>query len=1179
MGILQSLISRRSFVKGLAAMGASATFVGCAKDNNGDTIVSGSTGSTTFPDAVTPEDLSNEQIYWATGVHNCGTGIRCASKLHVANGRLVRVTSDDSDYDYTGTYRDKNDWTDSRALTCTKCKSYKYRLYHAGRLKYPLKQTKQRGDVTGFVRIKSENAMTEVATKARNIFKKYGPGAFYNTYGSANGYGGTFSNCGDARTALTNYLFPTRGAFSDYSYHQYNYACRIVGHPDVYDTYGSGMGDAIPHIAGVANTIVSWGSNIMTTNNHMAYPYIRAVELMKARNENAKVYHISPEFVDTGVVIATDWVQLRNYTDAALIMGMMHEMIVNTFNPDGSIMQNPYLDVNYIDTFVQGFFDSPAYWVSTASGTMSLSDTVGSRKINAVGAGQSLSAYIMGNDPRLQNAAYSASANYVAQTYADSSITKRNQSPCSQTVKGTPAYQADLGNTQYRYKKDLMTAKTPEWAEKICGTPAATIRELAKTFCTPSCHPIVNEWCGGVQKQDNGVVNIWAISALMSVTKTIGLSGEALYGPWAKAIANRGTTTGLDYLDSTKAIPPAYGTKASAMATYRYQTQRPGTSSWAPSVTPVASISCKEWFNAIKVGFMDTLKSNGYTGQYIPNWDGSTRYVNDDPGAKTSIMLKYKADGTIATYTDANGLTYYDFEGRDANGAGNHAPVFVGTRMIINSGGGIQGNQHFNMNDTWEMYRTLPVGTNPSDPDTFCLVTFDNFLTPTARAADYVFPATIALEAGDWTSIAGQAVYRPAIVEAPGETKDGWRYAFEAYQAQTNLGSFSATIGEYAFTSSAEDADAQWKYIGTYSASKTYQSGDESSAYAVELKQNDATSRFYGMDASEIYATQLVARKNQTPQPTTTVATSTMRANLDNYLDTITDDARKTTPFVFNGADTYITRAVSNMYYGTSTGHTSNEVAEPQSEKPLPSGKLQIFNDIIVWDYEHRFSKYHGWLPADKRGQTNKDREGDPVALTIPIYWNFEDRFNEAYGVFDGKSQEITNGLTLSTTHDRYRVHSSLAENPFLRELNHRTKGGKWASGNDWNEFATVQYTSTGLNVSPMISNAIYGKNKTTASWHEVWMNTQDAKDRGISDGDLIQLENPIGKVRVVARVSNRCIRGHINLHQGSWYDPNPADGVDDGGNPNTLMSCMPSRYDNGNSQQMALVTVKKVNF
>lgn len=241
---------------------------------------------------------------------------------------------------------------------------------------------------------------------------------------------------------------------------------------------------------------------------------------------------------------------------------------------------------------------------------------------------------------------------------------------------------------------------------------------------------------------------------------------------------------------------------------------------------------------------------------------------------------------------------------------------------------------------------------------------------------------------------------------------------------------------------------------------------------------------------------------------------------------------------------------------------------------------------MMVWNYENKFSYYHGWLPKDKRGQANKDYEGDPFFFPIPTYSHFEDKVKEAYGIMAGKNLDwdMENALTFGTTHDRYRSHSALAENPFLREMNHRTAGGGWASCNDWNEFANVPTdmpknteAQAAQQIPAMLSAAIAKKNKGTASWHEVWINDEDANDRGIEDGDLIQLENPIGTVRVIARKTKRCIRGHINLHQGSWYDPNPVDGVDDGGSANTICSSKPTIGDCGNSQQWGMVTVKKV--
>ena len=112
--------------------------------------------------------------------------------------------------------------------------------------------------------------------------------------------------------------------------------------------------------------------------------------------------------------------------------------------------------------------------------------------------------------------------------------------------------------------------------------------------------------------------------------------------------------------------------------------------------------------------------------------------------------------------------------------------------------------------------------------------------------------------------------------------------------------------------------------------------------------------------------------------------------------------------------------------------------------------------------------------------------------------------------------------------------------------------------------------------ISSRISTAIANANSKTASWHEIWISSEDSGSLGVVDGDLVEVSNPIGKIRCVARVTNRCVKGTANLHQGAWYDPNPIDGVDDGGCANTLMSSKSSRIDNGNAQQSAYVYITK---
>ena len=1024
-----------------------------------------------------------------------------------------------------------------------------------------LKQTKQRGDVTGFIRISPEQAMKEIAQKYRSIYSRYGAGAIYNTYGTSASYGGTFSNPSAARSALTS-VGKTRSAFSDYSYHQYNYANPLTGHPDIGGPYSksNNIGANFHAMAGGAiKNLVSWGSNVLSTNNSVSYGYIRAVEYLK--NNGGKAYFIGPEFTDTGVTCHSEWVKLRNYTDAALIMAMLYHMLTNTFDlTTGTLKSSPMLDVDYLDTCVYGFFASPKYWIDESTGNISLAEQASWTKINEVPAGRSLADYILGSDAaKLQTVTYAnTGSTYTAQQFGTN---KRFGSGCTYPI-GTNT----SGTSEYQYKNDFNTPKTPEWASKITGVPVEKIIELAELYANPD-NNVLTEWCGGFQKQENGVMNVFALSALLVVCKTFGKWGGGMYGPWASTIINpneqdiSGTTGDTEFLSLRDVTNGSAGISSISQ--------------------PTASVSCTQWFNGIKLAFKDELKAGGYTGANIPDWDfsGGDRYSNDDAGVKAGLVWKRDTNGSILTYQD-NGVDYYDFEGRDTSGSGNHNPVFAGTRMIISAAGGIPFNQHSNTNDTAAMYKALPISGDPTNADTFCLVTFDIYMSPTARFADYVIPCTVALEAADKMSIGGETIYRPAVVEPQGDAKSGWEWAYLAYKAQVELGDFDgATINPNAHLDYVKSTDGNYRDIQNIA--------DE----VLDAAIVNPSSRFYGMTKDEVYAKQYVPRANtietKTSDPYKTNNSGKMRKNLEAYLQS---ENRKTQPFIYTNYGDNTTKNSFNAEVYSSVRASESTVAGGIADRPNFSGKMHVYNEAAVWDYERRLSKYHGWLPAGQRGQSNKDREGDMIVYPIPMYIAFEDCFKEAYdGFANGKNTAFFAGigkdkpLTMSTTHDRFRVHSTHAENPLMRELNHRTVGGGWASGNDWNEYVVMPQTDiaydTSVAVTPMLSSAIYNKNKTTASWHEIWMSVEDAAERGIADGDLCLVENPIGKVRVIARVSSRVMKGHLNLHQGAWYDPNPADGIDDGGCANTLISSHPSRYDRGNAQQFAYVKISKTSY
>lgn len=96
--------------------------------------------------------------------------------------------------------------------------------------------------------------------------------------------------------------------------------------------------------------------------------------------------------------------------------------------------------------------------------------------------------------------------------------------------------------------------------------------------------------------------------------------------------------------------------------------------------------------------------------------------------------------------------------------------------------------------------------------------------------------------------------------------------------------------------------------------------------------------------------------------------------------------------------------------------------------------------------------------------------------------------------------------LQLLTAHPKVRTHSSLEKVPWLQE----------------------------------------------AEPHAVWINTSDAAARGIANGDLTDVFNGRGRIRIPARVTERIIPGTVCVCQGAWYQPDE-NGVDLGGCANVL--------------------------
>lgn len=106
-------------------------------------------------------------------------------------------------------------------------------------------------------------------------------------------------------------------------------------------------------------------------------------------------------------------------------------------------------------------------------------------------------------------------------------------------------------------------------------------------------------------------------------------------------------------------------------------------------------------------------------------------------------------------------------------------------------------------------------------------------------------------------------------------------------------------------------------------------------------------------------------------------------------------------------------------------------------------------------------------------------------------------------------------------------------------------------------------------------SNTSNRKRYAVADREPVLINTEDAKELGIKQGDLVRVFNARGEILAGANVSSDIMRGVVQIFEGAWYDPN-AEGLCKNGNPNVLTIDLPtSELANGNISHTALVNIE----
>lgn len=267
--------------------------------------------------SVPGERVEEEKIIRTSGSHNCGG--RCLIQVHVKNGKIVRISTED----------DIPDTPQKPQLRgCLRCRSYRERLYHPDRLTYPMKRVGKRGEGK-FERITWDEALDTIACHTKRVMEQYGPDAIYMQY--ATGSVGRVSE----RVWMERLLGMYGGYLSFYG--SYSSACTQIATTYTYGTPNTGNSRE-DWVNSKLIILLGWNPAETIHGTNTAY------YLKKAKEAGAKIISIDPIYSNTAISLADEWIPIRPTTDSALLDAMAYVMITENLH-----------DQKFIDHYCLGF--------------------------------------------------------------------------------------------------------------------------------------------------------------------------------------------------------------------------------------------------------------------------------------------------------------------------------------------------------------------------------------------------------------------------------------------------------------------------------------------------------------------------------------------------------------------------------------------------------------------------------------------------------------------------------------------------------------------------------------------------------------------------------------------------------------------------------------------------------
>jgi Tat-targeted selenate reductase subunit YnfE/Tat-targeted selenate reductase subunit YnfF len=314
--------SRRTFVKGSAALGALAAAAG------GSALA-----AQTFTNA--PKSAladGGDTIAWSQCTVNCGGD--CVFQWHATDGKITYMESDN-----TG---DVN----LQARACLRGRSERKWINSPDRLLHPMKRADgaKRGEGK-FEQISWDEAIQLIHDKLEYTIKTYGNDAVYVHYGT-----GMHSTTGNASNRLINLLGGGLNQAYDYSTHMLSAVMPYMFGSDptkgsVFSPYDATNASSMTEAAANSDLLIMFGNSPAETRMggaNIVWDFARTREAIKERG--GKIVNIDYRLNETSSSHPDEWLPIRTGTDAALVAAIAHELI-----KDGKV------DLDFLHTYCIGY--------------------------------------------------------------------------------------------------------------------------------------------------------------------------------------------------------------------------------------------------------------------------------------------------------------------------------------------------------------------------------------------------------------------------------------------------------------------------------------------------------------------------------------------------------------------------------------------------------------------------------------------------------------------------------------------------------------------------------------------------------------------------------------------------------------------------------------------------------